>query len=423
MAGNSETSDPGPIRAEGLDALDGTTPWRTPASLPEKPEAILYGVKYRDHPKLGNKTLPLESPRELLGEIEAEGSRIDFVFLPGEDRGVPLRSLNLFRALNRSDFRRHFQDVLVNRGFVGLAAVAGSQIFQNEFSFPLLIFGLLFGLVPTFDALIQWFLFPANRAPEELKRSLVHGVVFRDWIQSSPRSRFPVWVMVGIFVLVNLAQLHRGLGDLLAVSSSGWIRWAEIRDAGEWWRLFTGPLMHGNLLVVLHVGFNSAALVYLGRFVHRIAHPLMNPVIFTVSAFVGAVASTIFSGDRPSLGASGGVVGLLGFLAFLVFARPSLPLEFRTLTIRNLFLLVVIGVGGISFIDNAGHGGGLVGGALCGLVYHLCHRDRWDVPTTPTKLVLGLLSSVPILFGFAACLDLFLFQGQTFVRDLPRFRW
>ena len=97
--------EPPKLAAEGLGALDGSTPWRDPNLLPEKPDAYLYGVKFSNHPKLADGVHPCGSQEELVELLKKESRRVGKVFLPEHDRGVPLRSLNLGAALleSRSD--------------------------------------------------------------------------------------------------------------------------------------------------------------------------------------------------------------------------------------------------------------------------------------------------------------------------------
>ncbi|MDF1814943.1 MAG: rhomboid family intramembrane serine protease, partial [Verrucomicrobiales bacterium] len=206
-----------------------------------------------------------------------------------------------------------------------------------------------------------------------------------------------------------------------AFTNAGKIQPQAIRSGGEWWRLLTGTLMHG---AIWHIAMNGLGFFYIGKFIHRLTSPVLVIIVFVISALAGAFASTLFSSDLGSVGASGGVVGMIGFLAWLVVVRwKALPYDFRSFTIRNILLLSILGAIGFFFVDNAGHAGGFLGGIFCGIIYDIFHKNRWDVPDSPMKIALGVLCSALFLFGFACCMDLFFFGGQRLVSHLPHPSW
>ncbi|HKO94923.1 MAG TPA: rhomboid family intramembrane serine protease, partial [Polyangiaceae bacterium] len=137
----------------------------------------------------------------------------------------------------------------------------------------------------------------------------------------------------------------------------------RIRE-GEVWRLVTMMFVHAGLL---HLFFNTSALAEFGRTVENLYGPRRFLAIFFGAGIAGAVASFVAT-PTPSVGASGGIFGLIGALfAFGLRHRPALPAAARQrFTIQMGFCLAVnLGLGLLStFIDNAAHLGGLVGGAL-----------------------------------------------------------
>lgn len=349
------------------------------------------------------------------------GEYIGFVYLPDQDRGVPLRSLSCFTPFQKKDFRGFFLKALRTRGVLGVAAVAGAVYLNSGQSFMLFLLGLIFGIIPVFDTLIQWLMFPGRTSPFELKNSMVHSRVFYDWIEKSSRSKWPLWVILAILGVVYAGQMKDGGVGFNHLTELGKISRELVRPVGEWWRIFTGSLMHAFLG---HLALNALALFFIGKFIHRLTHPLINPIVFTFSAFTGAIASTLFASEKGSVGASGGVVGMIGFLAWLVYVRRGdLPYDFRSFTIRNILLLTLLGAIGFFFVDNAGHAGGLLGGVVCGIIYDGFHRGRWDVPTTPVINALGIFSFAILFFGLACCMDLFYFQGRYLISHLPKFSW
>ena len=145
------------------------------------------------------------------------------------------------------------------------------------------------------------------------------------------------------------------------------LRFAKINERiaeGELWRLATMMFVHAGLM---HLFFNTSALAEFGRTVENLYGPRRLLAIFFGAGIAGAVSSFIAT-PTPSVGASGGIFGLIGaLLAFGLRHRPSLPAAARQrFTIQmGLCLAINLGLGLLStFIDNAAHLGGLVGGAL-----------------------------------------------------------
>ena len=168
--------------------------------------------------------------------------------------------------------------------------------------------------------------------------------------------------LCGVLVAAGLTQLFALEGSILA---AGIIK--DAVRAGEWWRLLTGALLHGS---ELHFLFNFLALLALGRLVEAYAHRAFVPLVFLLSAGVASVASLVFLPYENSVGASGGLMGLFGFLAVLGWRRRRLmPEGFGRAIAMDVGLVAVIGIVGYQFVDNAAHGGGLLAGALLGLLF------------------------------------------------------
>lgn len=144
---------------------------------------------------------------------------------------------------------------------------------------------------------------------------------------------------------------------------------------GELWRLGTVVLVHGGLL---HLAFNMYALFIVGPIVEQLYGHWRFLLIYLLCALVGSAFSYTFSDAFASVGASGAVFGLFGML--LVADRvhkPALTRNARNLTAQIGGLIAVNLVIGFvaTGIDNAAHIGGLLAGAVLGLVM---------VPTAPT---------------------------------------
>lgn len=133
--------------------------------------------------------------------------------------------------------------------------------------------------------------------------------------------------------------------------------------SGEVWRLFTAIFLHSG---VMHLLFNLYALYALGPLLEGYTGHIRFLTIFLVAGLFGSLFSYAFSGP-VSVGASGAIFGLLGgTTVFFLRYRNNFGGQGRAI-LQNMVVVLalnfVIGLGS-GFIDNWGHLGGLVGGAL-----------------------------------------------------------
>jgi membrane associated rhomboid family serine protease len=140
---------------------------------------------------------------------------------------------------------------------------------------------------------------------------------------------------------------------------------------GEYYRLWTVTLLHDprNLL---HLFFNMYALYICGPLLEQLYGSRLFVAFYLLCAAAGSVASFVFGGDAPSIGASGAVFGLFGLL--LAASRTHHPvLDRRSGSIVGqigmlIVLNLVIGFALGAQIDNAAHVGGLVAGLWLGFL-------------------------------------------------------
>jgi len=133
---------------------------------------------------------------------------------------------------------------------------------------------------------------------------------------------------------------------------------------GQVWRLFTPIFLHASLL---HVGFNLYALYVLGPGLERFYGHKRFLALFILSGFAGNVMSFLFS-TAPSLGASTAIFGLIGAEGVFLYQNREILGETARQGLRNVIVIALInlfiGFAPGSNIDNWGHIGGLLGGAL-----------------------------------------------------------
>ena len=166
---------------------------------------------------------------------------------------------------------------------------------------------------------------------------------------------------------IAAALLAAGMGQILYPGTSldvGAVS-REAVGAGEWWRLFTAPVLHGG---ILHFWMNYGALQSLGRTMETRGVRAWVPLVFLGSALAGGVFSVALPPEGPSVGASGGLMGMFGFLAVMAYRRRShMPEGFLRALVINVAVIGLVGVIAYRFIDNAAHAGGLLMGLAVGM--------------------------------------------------------
>lgn len=167
--------------------------------------------------------------------------------------------------------------------------------------------------------------------------------------------------LLAVNVAVFLLQQVDPRVTLLGAKNDALIR------RGEWHRLFTPMLLHGD---VQHLLANSYTLYNLGHFIEPLFGGQTYLALYVLSGLAGNGLS-FFSRRAPiAIGASTAVSGLLGAVGlFCVRHRKVWDLDGP---LRSVTQAVVInGVLGASSrnIDNFGHLGGLLGGIACGFLF------------------------------------------------------
>lgn len=170
--------------------------------------------------------------------------------------------------------------------------------------------------------------------------------------------------------------------------------------AGQYWRILTGAVLHGGLI---HLIFNCYALYSLGRIVETLSNRAHLAIVFLLAAVGGGLLSLAFLPQGSSIGASGGILGFLGYLTVYGFKRRKLISGdlFKNM-IFNIVFIGFMGVFVIPSVDNFAHLGGLIAGAIYGLI-----QIPTDVHQDPRKIdgkteIIGLAA-----FGIIVAVSIF----------------
>ena len=363
------------------------------------------------------KSHPCESPEALIAAIRDDrDAGVDLVWLPGCGHFIlPDEMPDAAAAVLATRHRRATEDLFEAQGKVRwfgglLALLAGYMFYQGwvyaprdassgdhlKIALHTVLFSMSVGitlLMFLIFAFIPWY--QSRKRFRELGR-WTHG----DLAAGVPMLRFEAWlawqkapvtrVFLGLLGMVALAQMFSevrslGLRSLFSlfhnwdgIAAAGLVKDRHLQ--GEWWRLFTAPLLHGN---VVHFLMNASAMAYLGKRMEAFARWPHLPLVFLFAACVGGEASARFI-TATSVGASGGLMGWLGFL--LVFESLHSRLVPRTAKRRLLagvLLTGLVGLIGFRFIDNAAH----LGGLLAGMVYALIVFPKSDSPNRPISTI------------------------------------
>ena len=216
-----------------------------------------------------------------------------------------------------------------------------------------------------------------------------------DLMHSSPARSPLTHGLLLLNLLVFLAMLSRGAG-LWHTTNGVQLAWGAnfgpATQDGQWWRLFTAMFIHFG---IVHLAMNLWALRDVGRLVERLYGPWRFAVLYVGSGILGNLLSLVVQGNQAvSGGASGAIFGLYG--ALLVFLwrerRQVMPSEFRWLFgAASVFTVLMLFMGWvIPGIDNAAHGGGLLGGALLARVL----ARPWTALSPKNRLGQGLAQLV-----------------------------
>ena len=169
------------------------------------------------------------------------------------------------------------------------------------------------------------------------------------------------------FSLNPLTFLSPDNASLILLGATGTI---PIHRFGRWWTLISANYLHGS---ILHIFFNMMAFRQIAPLIRNQFGGSRMIIIYTLSGMAGFWASYI-AGIPLTIGASAALCGLMGAALYYGKSRGG---AFGQIVFRQigswavglaLFGLLVPG------INNWGHGGGMVSGALLGAL--LGYRER-----------------------------------------------
>ncbi len=217
-------------------------------------------------------------------------------------------------------------------------------------------------------------------------KALIPVLRFETWMdyQKTPVTKGLI-VIIGV---VGLLQLLPGN----SIQAAGLVK--NLYQQGEWWRLYTYSVLHGNLI---HFLMNMAALSYLGKRLEIFAKWPHLLIVFVVASLVGGECSARWL-EATTVGSSGGLMGWLGFLlVFESLHQRLVPLSAREQLLAGVVLTAVFGLVGYKFIDNAVHAGGLVAGMLYAALVFIKSKSAERPRVIWMDVLIGGLAGITIV--------------------------
>ena len=132
---------------------------------------------------------------------------------------------------------------------------------------------------------------------------------------------------------------------------------------GEAYRIITSGFLHSGLI---HIGFNMYALWILGPQLERLLDRHRFVVLYVTSLVGGAAGVMLLSPDAFTVGASGAVFGLFGAVAVI---QRAAGVSIWSSGIGQVLALNLLLTFAIPRVSVGGHVGGLLAGAIAGVIY------------------------------------------------------
>ena len=352
-------------------------------AVPAKPVVSEYG--YFINGQVNGSTC------ERLSDLVQRGVEVSFVWTPETPEPVyPERVPFLLNAF-RINLRRQARNASLGGAALMALGIVLAVVLQ-EWSFAYRNFFSVIGAVIVIEGI--WRYVQSRQYSLEQAASDASTARFTAWIKKKSLSGYTI-TLAACIVVVSAAQIFPD--D--PIKAAGLVKPA-VRN-GEIWRLFTATLMHANLT---HFWFNFLALLHFSRIIEQTVQRAYVPLVFVLTAPVGSIFSVLFYPNSTSVGASGGLMGLLGFITIAAyFDETRYPPRYFRQMIEAIVLVGVFGLVGFSFIDNAGHFGGLVSGLFLGWLFLRKNEQRIEkkekllrLGAAAALLALGVTSAIAL---------------------------
>jgi rhomboid protease GluP len=234
------------------------------------------------------------------------------------------------------------------------------------------------------------------------------------------RERFPALTigLIALLVATFAGELVYGVKpwsgllapDVRTLVALGGLNRTLVLQSGEWQRLFSAPLLHGD---AVHLAFNAVALYMAGAVLESLVGRRWFFALFVVGALGGGLMSLALNPPSVvSVGASGGIMGLCAAALVCSFRYPSgagrmqIQMSMVQMLVPALIPLATSRTG--TQIDFGAHLGGAITGGLVGLAMLTSWRHDAERPAFPggatglsaLGVLLFALSAVPVVRNY-----------------------
>lgn len=179
-------------------------------------------------------------------------------------------------------------------------------------------------------------------------------------------------ILLDINILIFLLMIFSGV-HIISPNGMELLEWGANRrsetTSGDWWRLVSSMFLHGGFI---HLFLNIYGLLIAALFVEPIFGRIKYFILYFTSGICGSLASIYWYENTISVGASGAIFGLYGAILGLLLTN-AFPKDGKKGILIFICPYVVINLlyGLTGGIDNAAHIGGLISGAVLGIILYL----------------------------------------------------
>jgi rhomboid protease GluP len=289
-----------------------------------------------------------------------------------------------FEILPHSDDREGFLNAIKRQGEVAaleLVVIEPKEGLYSERNGKKLewVFGS-FGI--GFSIFLFTLIFPKYQ-PSEHKRQLKGIKPRKDDIIEMLKYLIPkgehyaTSVLLDLNILMFVIMVISGV-SILSPNGLELLQWGANRrseiENGEWWRLISYMFLHGG---IMHMFLNIYGLVIAAIFVETIFGRIKYFILYFASGLCGGLASIYWYENTISVGASGAIFGLYGSILGLLLTN-AFPKEGKKGILMLIGPYVVINLlfGLAGGIDNAAHIGGLLSGAILGIILYMTDSKK-----------------------------------------------
>lgn len=172
-------------------------------------------------------------------------------------------------------------------------------------------------------------------------------------------------ILINIFIF-TLMELNGGSENTEILINFGAVVSDLVLTKHEFYRLFTGMFLH---IGIAHIASNCLSLYILGTRSEKYFGKPFFTVVYILSG-IGASLASVFFTKGISAGASGAIFGIMGAMLIYSYKNKKSIGDFSGY-FMVIFSLINIGAGFITEgIDNAGHIGGFLTGAVISYIYN-----------------------------------------------------